>query len=239
MKTAALSVFRTSLRRLYDAENQTTRHSDTLLNELANAGYRWLRANVTDWGYTAFLSQTTGTLSASAADTNEVYSSVAYPSGATQIHAVDVYDTPQWKRLQPISMASLRQYQDTAPVPEAWCVDLAGSVATTTFTTGRILIMPRGGTQVYKVWYLPEWSDLSTDTHLFLYQDELWLQLHLQWCVAQLCTRDQDEPQREQRALFEINPEQQGSLARRIRSMAPRVMNAGARSMRRSDAYHG
>ena len=237
MRTLALSDFRTQLRRRYDAENQTNRHPDALLNELANAGYRWLRANVTDWGFTSFLSQATGNTSASAADTNENYSSITYPSGATQIHAVDVFDTPEWVRLEPITLASLRQFEDTADIERAWLVDLSGSVATTVFTTGRILLTPRARARPYKVWYLPEWADISTDTHLFLYQDELWLQMHLYWCISQLCTRDQDDPNREQRALFEINPAQAGSTAARVRSMAPRVMS-GARQVRRSRNYY-
>lgn len=237
MRTLSLTDFRTQLRRRYDAENQTNRHPDALLNELANAGYRWLRASVTDWGFTSFLSQATGTTSGAVA-ANENHSSITYPSSATQIHAVELFDSPEWVRLEPVSLASLRQFEPTASISRAWLTDLSGSVATTVFTTGRILLTPVCSARSYKVWYLPEWTDLSTDTHLFLYQDELWLQLHLYWCIAQLCTRDQDDPNREQRALFEINPDQAGSTAARVKSMAPRVHNAGARQIRRSTDYY-
>ena len=238
MRTIALTDFRTQLRRRYDAENQTNRHPDALLSELANAGFRWLRACVTDWGFTSYLAQATGNSSASAADANENYSSITYPSNATQIHAVELYDTPEWVRLEPISLASLRQYEDRADISRAWLVDFSGGVSGASASAGRILLTPICSSRPYKVWYLPEWADMSNDTHVFLYQDENWLQLHLYWCIAQLCTRDQDDPNREQRALFEINPEQPGSTAQRVRSMAPRVQNAGARQVRRSDRYY-
>lgn len=237
-RTVALSAFRTLLRERYDGENQTARHTDAQLTGLANAGYRVLRSVVTEYGYAEFLSAATGAFTGNPA-TGETYAEIAYPSGAVSVRGVDVYQSPQWQPLDPIAFQSRRQYAHRAALPEAFTVLNAGTVSGTTYTAGTIAVMPvpAAGAQ-YKVWYLPEWADLSTDTHLFLYQDENWLQYHLYWCMAELCMRDRDDPSREQRCLFELNPGNPGSIAHRIRAHAPRVVSAGPKAaFTRSEQY--
>lgn len=239
-RTAALSVLRASIRSRYDAENQTNRHTDALLNELINGGYRALRSAVTGWGYDAFLTSTTVTTTGTP-PAGETYEAIAYPSGAVSIRGVDVFDSPVWRPLQHVGFVNRRSFTDRAPLPEAFSIALAGSVATTVYTPGSILLfpLPRAGVSV-KVWYLPEWADLSNDTHVFLYQDEDWLQYHIYWVMNELAVRDAaDDPARAQMVSTALNPEVRGSLANRMRDLAPRVISAGPRTMRRSQNYYG
>jgi hypothetical protein len=239
-RTLSLTNFRTALRRRYDAENQTNRHPDALIDELANSGYRALRSAVTGWGYDAYLTSTTATTTGSP-PTGETYEEINYPSGAISIRGIDVFDSPVWRPLQPVGFVNRRSFTDRAPLPEAFSIALAGSVSGSTYTPGKILLfpLPRSGVSV-KIWYLPEFADISTGTDVFLYQDEDWLQWHLYWCMNELGVRDAaDDPTRLQVVREALDPSRRGSLANRIKDLAPRVISAGPRTMRRSSNYYG
>lgn len=239
MRTLALSDFRGALRRRYDGENQTGRHPDALLNELANSGYRVLRDAITEWGYDEFLTTATGNTTATPA-TGETFETIPFPSGAVTIRRVDLFDTPDWTPLERLNITGVRGMSARARLPVGFSVFTAGSVSGATFTTGTIALIPAGTAAVpYKVWYLPEWADISSDTHLFLYPNESCLQYHLYWCIGELCSRDRDDPGREARAMQELDPNRAGSTAHRVRAAAPRQVSAGPILFRRVENYRG
>lgn len=247
MFTQTATLFRTKLRQRYDAEGQTLRHTDAMLLDIINDSYRWLRSSVSDWGYGFYIAATSGTLTGTPA-AGETYEEINYPADASgfqavQVLGVDVFDSPCWRPLEPISFVNRRNYVDRSPVPEAFSIVApsinqdAGSGSWTT-AAGKIRIYPPGGRLAYKIHWLPDFQD-AVAGDAFIYQDETWRMLHLWRCIAELCGRDQDDPAREQRALFECNPDAKGSIAARVRSMAPRVQNAGPRTMQRSERYYG
>jgi hypothetical protein len=240
-KTISLTNFRAAVRRRYDGENLTNRHPDALIDELANSGYRSLRSFVTGCGYDAFLTSTTATTTGSPPAAGETYEEINYPSGAISIRGVDVFDSPVWRPLSPIGFVNRRSWPDRTNLPEGFTIALAGSVSGSTYTPGKIQLfpLPRAGLTV-KVWYLPEFADISSGTDVFLYQDEDWLQYHIYWVMNELGVRDAaDDPTRLQIVRDALDPERRGSLANRIRDLAPRVIAAGPRTMRRSQNYYG
>lgn len=215
------------VRYLADIEGQTARHPDADILKRVNASIRALRGMVTGRGAPYFLTSTTAATLAATQVSGESYSEVPYPDTAVQIHGVDVESASgsgMWYPLQPISWAQRRNaYQPGPGYPEYFAIRTipAGSGATT--VAGSIAIFPAAGSGQYKVWYLPDFTDLvlagGTDVFLGLPDWHEWVLCDVVEAIAQ---RDDD-----QRETYAIARQRKADAELRLVEAIGRVQSAG------------
>lgn len=209
-----------------------------------NGSYRSLREFVTNCGYTLFLTRgSTTVLPTSATVTGEDYAQIAVPQATLVVKGVDVqFGSEPWYRLQEVPFGQMRdftQYQQRANNPRrpmAWSQLTAGTVAGSAFTAGQIAVFPIPSSGNYALWTLPEWTDITSATDVFLFQSEEWIQ----WMFAHAALkvnvfRDKDA-QRKRDALYaQLDPNIVGSPAYNVRTLAP--VAAGPRTWTRDRNY--
>ena len=172
------------------------RHPSADLLPVFNANYRSLRQFVTGLGYRQFCTRgSTTALPTSAVETNETYATIALAQGVSQIAQVDVqYLTLEWDSIPEIQLLQLRDYACRTPAPpRAWLWLDAGSVSGSTFTQGKIGVVPVPNGGNYALWTMLEFTDLSATTDVYLYHTEDWRRWHMFSCMRDICgVRDKD-----------------------------------------------
>lgn len=251
MLTQSISSFESELRYLADIQGLSTsqgRHPSTDLRILINDSYRSLRNLVLSFGYTQFVTRgTTTALPTSAVETNERYAVISTPVAVNQIKMVDVRISPDdWRALPECTLLQLREISrrrwrgvaDTPRRPIAWCWLQAGTVSGSTFTAGQIAIapVPTGGD--YALWTMNEWTSITSDTDVFLYQNEDWRQWHLFDVMSKVCgARDKNNSAKLDYIFARLNPDILGSPAYNIKAHKPTT--SGPRTWIRSGDYNG
>lgn len=221
------------IRRASDNQALTDRHSDADILLDINLSIRSLRGMVTSRGFPYFLTATTAATLASTQVSGEQYSSVPWPPTAVQVHGVDVESSAgagDWRPLRPITWGQRRDrpglYPSTTGIPEEFAV-LAlpqGSGAST--TAGSIALFPAGSSGQYKIWYLPEFTDIAAG-HVFLALPD-WHEWVIQDVVERLAQRDDD-----QHETARIAAERRAAAEARMMESVPRVIAAGPLRPRR------
>jgi len=225
-----------------DTQSLTDRHPDADLTIAINDSIRSLRGLVTSRGFPYFLSVTTAATLAGTRVTGETYSVVPWPATAIQIHGIDVgfnsagSDFGNWYPLKPITWA---QRRDTT---QEWRTNLSpgtvgaqyvfsvltlpqGSGAST--TPGTIALFPAADSGQYKIWFLTEFTDLtSSDVFLALPDWHEWI---IQDVVEKLAQRDDD-----QHETAGIAAKRRAEADARMMESVPRVVSAGPLRPRRN-----
>lgn len=200
-----LANFILAIREQSDTVDLETRHSDALLVRMINQTWRQLRTKLTNAGWDYFLLGTTPTaLPTSAAETDEQYIQVDWPTGAAKIFGVDVLLNSTWIPVDRGTWQERRDYQHTVGTL------LAGATRTpmtyviktlpvendaSALTAGKIALFPldlRGND--YRVWYLPYWVDIAAanTTYLFFGHDD-WFQWAIYDVTWKIYVRDNEE----------------------------------------------
>jgi hypothetical protein len=163
----------------------------------------------------------------------EQYSSIAWPATAVQVHGVDVESTSgggDWRPLRPITWGQRRDrpglYPSTTGCPEEFAVVALPQGSGASVTPGSIALFPAASSGNAKVWFLPEFTDL-TATHVFLALPD-WHEWVIQDVVERLAQRDDD-----QHETARIAAERRASAESRIFESVPRVVSAGPLRPRR------
>jgi hypothetical protein len=222
------------------------RHPTAWVNGVINDSFRSLRAFVVARRYNLYkLATAAATIPTTPPVVGETYAEIPWPTTASDILGVDVLIDASygWRPLEPVEWEERRSF-DVAPLlasgvyaPYAFSAISQGSVSGSTFTAGTIALfpMPRGGS--YKIWYLPEHTDVTVDANLFLFGNEDWAQ----WCIweatRRIATRDNDSNSRLSEAARQLNPLAADTVAYRIAQSAPRHVRAGPQTMTRAWNY--
>lgn len=216
----------------------TKRHDTTEANVYINDSYREYLSFMTTRGFDFFLVESAqAALPASRADTNEQYSLIDWPSNALALKRLDVYAAGAWHELQRRDWSQLRSENRssaaTAVRPMVFAVKSHGSVSGTTLTAGKIALAPFSSNGVYKATYLPEWASITTDTHLFLFHDEVGAQWTVWNTVIKYAAQDNNAKKR-----YEIATIQQQKCADLIGHFVPQVVSTGPLTVTRSPEYN-
>lgn len=215
----------------------TKRHDTTDANTWINDSHRAMQILLTTRGFDFYLLETSlAALPSTRADTNEQYSLVDWPSGASVIKRVDVYSQSEWFELDRRDWSQLRSEcrsgSGTATRPLVWAPKTHGTVATTVFTAGKIALAPFSSNGRYKISYLPEHTDNTTDANLFLYPDE-WCAQWVVWdFVIKIAARDNNAKKR-----YEIAVAQQKKCEEMIGRYVPQITASGPLTVTRSPGY--
>lgn len=231
---------------LQSAGTAGTRNPTTNVAAALNGSYRSLREYVTNCGYTLFMNRgSTTALPTSATVSGEDYAQITVPTTTNVVKAIDVQRSGQpWGRLEEVPFGQLRDFTSwrgsgfRPQLPLAWSWLTAATVSGAATTAGHIAIfpIPTGGN--YCLWTLPEWTDITDPTHVFLFHTEEWLQWLFAHAALKVCVfRDKDARKRKQDLQDVLNPYLEGSAAFNIKSQAPTA--AGPRTWSRSPNYRG
>jgi hypothetical protein len=214
------------VRFLADIEGQTSRHPDADLTKRINAAIRALRGMVTSRGAPYFLTSTASATLASPQVSGEGFSEVPYPETATQIHGVDIESTAGsglWYPLQPIAWGQRRNAFAGTGYPEYFAVRTVPVGSAAAVAAGSIAIFPAASSGNYKIWYLPDFTDLSTSTptHVFLGLPD-WHEWVVWSVVRDISARDDDS-----RETYAIAAAKQQEAEVRLVESIGRVQSAG------------
>lgn len=232
MESRNLTRLIADVRYLGDAQSLTDRHPDADITTRINANIRALRGLITANGGSYFLTSTTSTTLVGTQVSGEAYSEVPYPPTALQIHGVDIElasGSAIWYRLTPITWVQRRDslgYWSGAP--QFFVVRQIPTGSGSTTVAGTIDIFPAGGAGNYKVWFLPDFTDLATGTDVFLGLPD-WHDWVVWATVRDLAARDDD-----QRETLAIATTKQGEAEQRLLQGVGKVHSAGALRPRRS-----
>jgi hypothetical protein len=221
------------LRERADIEGMTVRHTDESLLRYLTQSFRSLRAMLTRAGADFFLVGTDpAALSTASPVTDEQYLEIDWPDGAVSIHGVDIFfGNARWYPLTPVSFATRRDYQRRGGPPQAFAIrTIPSTTPADTLGTGKILIFPLATDGLtHRVWYLPEFPDLSTGTNLVQGFDGDWIEWALWDSTVKIAARDDDAQNVDQIAIRE-----RAVLGERITTNANRVQRAGPVKPRRA-----
>jgi hypothetical protein len=229
-----------------DTGGTFARHPTAWVNIVLNDAFRSYRSFITQHHYQLYkLATTAAALPTTPSVTGELFAEIPWPSTAVDVLGIDVLTQAElgWRKLEPVEWEERRMF-DPAPflaegvyAPYAFSTVSEGTVSGSTFTAGSIALfpLPRGGT--YKTWYLPEWVDITTDGHLFLFPDEDGAQWVLWEATRRIAARDNDSNNRLAEAARQLNPLMPDTVAGRIVKSAPKKVKAGPKTIRRSADY--
>jgi hypothetical protein len=192
----ALSAARTELIYLAALDGQTAsdgRHTTDRLNALLNRKYRALRSRVSQAGFPQFT--VTGSAAALPGRTSgEDYIEVPMAAGTGEVCQVHVNQGDEWGPLDPIGLEQWRSANTMCPPRGVgfWSVLLAPAPSTTSITAGKLALWPYSMTGTYKISTVASWTDITTDSHVFLLYDG-WDDWLLTAAALQLVPRDSNK----------------------------------------------
>lgn len=238
MLTKALSDVRSDLEYQADIKlNSAGRHTPDQVDRLINDSFRSLQDKLSAIGSVFYLVEgAQATLPTSRADTNEVYSVIDWPVAARTISRVDVFVDGCWSSLERVEWIHIRKYargvDSPAFRPIVFAVKSSGEVATTTASAGEIAIAPFSSNGSYKLSYLPEWTNLTTDSHLFRFPNEAAFQWLIWDCTVKIAARDRDSKKRHAIAVSE-----RAKCEEELSSLSPAMVDTGSQTVTRSRRY--
>jgi hypothetical protein len=217
----------------------SARHETTDAILYVNDSYRALQTFLVTRGFDYFLVETSlANLPSSRADTNEQYSLVDWPTGAVSLKRIDVYSDGEWSELDKRDWTTLRSEYRAGNSsghrrPLVYAPKSHGTVATTVLTAGKIALAPFSGNGQYKISYLPEWTDITNTSYLYLFPDELCCQWLIWDFVAKISIRDRDKLGKHDDSVVE-----RGRIEALIGHHVPSVVGTGSTSVQRSPSYN-
>lgn len=205
--TLALSDARTEVIHLAAIDGQSgsnARHSSTRLNAILNRKYRSLLSRAGQLGLPHGL-KNGGTQTLGSVLSGEDFISVDVPSEASEVIGVDVRtgSSSKWQKLDPITWEQRRDMMVEAydyrlhpggALPSHgvgfWTMRQAPSVSGATLTAGKLAVWPiRLAGNQYQIHYVPTWTAITSDTHVFLLY-EGWDEWLLNAAVMAITQRD-------------------------------------------------
>lgn len=233
MESRTLTRLIADVRFVGDQQSLTDRHPDADITNRLNASIRALRALVTANGLPYFLTSTSATTLAGTRVASEDYSEIPWPAAAVQVHGIDVDLTATgsgWYPLRPVTWVQRRNQGPYGRSTEAPCEFAVRAIPTgsgSSTVAGSIALFPAADSGNYKVWYLPEFTDLASGTDVLLGLPD-WHEWIVQDVVRVLAERDDD-----QRETYQIATEKQREAESRLLAAVTRTVSAGPLRPRR------
>jgi hypothetical protein len=198
----ALAALRARVRKEADAGPDTTtgRHTNADINGMINRSWQDLRAFVcANCGglAEAYLKATTPAAMTVGPLSGYSFGTIPHPADCAEIHGIDVVVTANDVRsLEPASWKDRNIYRDMwgngTGIPIAFSIYNIGVESGASVTAGTIAIFPAPDRDyTYSIWYVPKWTDLTSDTDVFdgVAGWENWVV----WdCVVKLAAADND-----------------------------------------------
>jgi hypothetical protein len=174
LETITLTNLTAAIRQQSDTRGLLLRHPDADIFKLVNRAIRDLRGLVTTSGLPYFITSTAATTLASTRISDEDYSEVPFPVAATQIHGVEVQlgsaGQGGWYPLAPIPWQQRRNIgllPLSANVTGGAVRHFAIRTLPNNATPGAIALFPYADSGMYKIWYLPDFTDLAAGSDTF------------------------------------------------------------------------
>ena len=146
--------------------------NDRINREFNQAWQRGREIATTKGDGQIYLKSATATMTPGAV-ANTSFGTIAMPSDLVAIHGIDVvFSSNDIVPLEAASWGDRNVFRDIygGPTgrPIAFCPINIGTESTTTVTAGSIAIFPApDSAYTYTIWYVPVWTDLTNDTHVF------------------------------------------------------------------------
>jgi hypothetical protein len=236
--TRSLVSIRTEVEYCADIRGQVVadgRHPPDDVNRTINDVYRLFQTLLVTKGYTFYVQESSlAALPTARADTNEEYSLIDWPAAAVLIKRVDVYSGSGWIELEEIDWTQLRHVPGCSSNshPRYFAPKSHGTVSGSTLTAGKIALAPFGSNGTFKISYLPAWTDITTDAHLFLFPSEEGVQWVVWQTVRTIAARDNDSQKR-----WKMATDRTLECEAKIGSFVSKVIQTGPSQMRRSPTY--
>jgi hypothetical protein len=161
---------RTKVRERCMIESEVDLVSNTLLNDWINESWQDLRLELSNNDIEFFMTTASGTLTAGVV-TGTAHGSMPLPSDAHAIYGLDLVVDGQVIDVDPISFQQRNDGQcgtTKTGVPVGFHITNIGQESTTSVGTGTIILSPAPDiAYAYRLWYLPAWVDITSDTHVF------------------------------------------------------------------------
>lgn len=137
---------------------------------MINESWQALRELVTDKGDLLYVKNVT-TSTGVGPDTGKAYGLLALPATAVRIHAIDITVGTDIRPLTPVSFNDRNAFRENGiltGVPTNFAIFNIGEESGASVGNGWIALLPAPNA-VYPVtiYYLPSWSDISNDAHVF------------------------------------------------------------------------
>lgn len=216
----------------------TFRHPDVDVEAEINSSYGEFRELLVEKDFDFFLEETAqANLPTGRADTAETYSVVDWPLAAQLIKRVDVFVNNEWTSLEDIDWSQLRlpicgNGTSIATRPLYFSAKSFGTVTAATEAAGKIALAPFASRGKYKLSYLPRWTDITDDTHEFIFPTETGKRWVVWNTIARISIRDEDPGKRYDKSVTE-----RGLCEARIGRFSARTIATGGTRMRRSKNY--
>lgn len=173
-----LAAMRARVRKEADAGPDTTtgRHTNAEINSMINRSWQDLRAFVcANCGglAEAYLKATTPTTMTAGMLAGYSFGTIPLPADCVEVHGIDLLVSgTDMRSLEPVSWKDRNLYRDRwgngTGIPLGFSIYNIGVESTTTVTAGVIAILPAPDkAYTYSIWYIPKWTDLTDDTHVF------------------------------------------------------------------------
>jgi hypothetical protein len=160
-RTVTLSQLRTDIEYQCDVVGATSRHPTSLKNRLINQAIQRFREKISNAGAQHFLTSATGSLGTGATSPYPFYvlDLTAVSPGLVRTYGLDLTVSGEVESLLHVPFNDRDKYLGPhASVPVAWA----------NFQTAKVAIFPPSqSAYTYVVWYLPVFTDLSSDGDTF------------------------------------------------------------------------
>lgn len=201
-RAIALSALRARVRKLADIGPDTTsssaRHPNADINMMINVNWQSLRRKLvqTNGARNLYCKPSTGTLTPGAT-APYAWGVLAVPADCAHLVGFEItLSNGKRKSLTPETWSfrneQFNSFSQQTGEPQKFFVYNMGVESTTTVTPGSIGIVPApDGAYPYTLWYLPSWTDITTDTFVF---DgvEGWDEWVVWACVLDIAAADND-----------------------------------------------
>lgn len=171
-RTRTLAQLRGDVQYRADVASGSQRHPDANINRLINESWQKLREIVSDNGHELYLKASSGNLTAGITSPYS-FNVLSLPTDLVRLYAMDVTVTSTDIRTMDVVPFSERNewrsvYGSLTGVPQCVHIFNIGTESTTTTVAGSLAIHPAPDqAYAYTLWYLPSWTDISTDTFVF------------------------------------------------------------------------
>lgn len=170
----ALSDIVTQIQYRGNLDGLADRHPAATLKILWNISWQQLREKISMLEDGTFLQQTTpatfASVGATTAVSGEDYAVIDWPLNAVSIYGVRVKTDTRWRALKPLPASALHDYQydgfvnGNAARPVGYILKTIPFAAASTETVGKIMIVPVPSSGSFSIWYLENWTPISSDT---------------------------------------------------------------------------
>lgn len=169
-RARTLLQLRTAVRAQCMIESETDLVSNTTLNGWINESIQDFRIELSNAEVPFHLTSTTGTLTAGVVS-GTAYGSVPLPNEAFAVYGLELTVAGRIVNVEPMTFGERNDHQSGTTktgVPSGFVVTSVGIESTTSVGAGTILLSPAPDqAYAYRLHFLPVWSDLTDDTHVF------------------------------------------------------------------------